>query len=69
MGDNGQREESALSSDGLICAYCSGLVEHGGCASCRAAREHLQRQRASLPAGPLLVLAAILTVLLLLLAH
>jgi hypothetical protein len=58
-----------MSSDGLVCAYCAGLVEHGGCASCRAAREQLQRQRVTLPAGPLLALAAVLTVLLVLFAR
>jgi hypothetical protein len=69
MGGDGHREEGALSDDGLVCAYCSGLVAHGGCASCRAARERLQRERVLLPAGPLLALAAVLTVLLVLLAH
>ena len=58
-----------MSCDGLVCAYCSGLVENGGCASCRSAREHLHSQRSALPAGPILALAAVLTVLLLLLAH
>ena len=58
-----------MSNDGLVCAYCSGLVEHGGCASCRAARDELRRQRVMLPAGPVLALAAVLSVLLLLLAH
>ncbi len=70
MVDNGSQltpKEDALSIDGLVCAYCSGLVEHGGCASCRAAREQLQR--VTLPAGPLLALAAVLTLLLLFLAR
>ena len=58
-----------MSSKGLVCAYCSGLVEHGGCASCRAARDRLDRQRVILPAGPLLALAAFLSVLLVLLTR
>ena len=56
-----------MSCDNLVCAHCSGLVEQGRCASCRAAREHLHSHGPVLPAGPVLALAAVLLVLLLLL--
>jgi hypothetical protein len=50
----------------LICAACSGRVVDGRCARCRAARDEFQAQR-TLPAGPLLLLAAVLLTLLVLL--
>jgi len=58
-----------VSCDNLICAHCSGPVEQGGCSVCRAARQHLHAEGFSLPAGPVLAIAIVLTVLLLLLMH
>ncbi|MCU1602539.1 MAG: hypothetical protein JWO22_3248 [Frankiales bacterium] len=46
----------------LVCAHCSGLVELGRCATCRASRERLRAQR-TLPAGLLLVLGTALGLL------
>lgn len=58
-----------MSCDNLVCAACSGPVELGRCATCRAARQHLHSHRTPLPAAPLLLLALALTALLVLLAH
>ena len=46
----------------LVCAHCSGLVELGRCAACRASRERLRAQR-SLPAGWLIAAAALVGLL------
>ncbi len=53
----------------LVCASCAGRVVDGRCASCRAAREDFRNQRVTLPAGPLLLLAAVLLTLLVVLTH
>jgi hypothetical protein len=53
----------------LICAACAGRVVDGRCASCRAAREEFLSQRLALPAGPLLLLAALVLALLVFLTH
>lgn len=55
-----------VSCDNLVCASCSGLVEQGRCPVCRAARDELHRHASLLPAGPVLVLAALVVLLLLL---
>jgi hypothetical protein len=59
----------AVSCDDLVCAACSGPVEDGRCSVCRAARAHLHAQRPALPAGPVLVAAALLLALLLMLTR
>ena len=53
--------------DDLLCAACSGRVLDGGCPTCRASRENLPSTR--LPAEAFLLLAALLTVLLVLSTH
>ena len=53
--------------DELLCAACAGRVVDGGCPTCRVTREDLPG--AQLPAGAFLALAAVLTVLLLILAR
>ena len=52
-------------SGDLVCANCSGLVELGRCAACRAARERLRAQR-TLPAGWFLAAAGLVAVIALL---
>jgi hypothetical protein len=52
-------------SGDLVCANCSGLVELGRCAMCRASRERLRTQR-TLPAAWLLAAATLVAVLALL---
>ena len=42
----------------LVCASCSGLVELGRCATCRASRERLRAQRV-LPARLFLAASAV----------
>ena len=56
-----------MAYDDLLCAACSGRVVDGGCPTCRVTRQDLPRPQ--LPASALLVLAAVMTVLLLLSAH
>ncbi len=58
-----------MSADDLLCAACSGIVEQGRCPTCRASREYLRRTTPSLPAGPLLLAALVLLLLLLTLTH
>jgi hypothetical protein len=53
----------------LICAACAERVVDGRCATCRASRDAFQSQRVDLPAGPLLLLAALLLALLVVLTH
>jgi hypothetical protein len=62
------REVSGMGYDDLLCAACSGRVVDGGCPTCRASRETLP-SGSHLPAGALLALAALLTVLLVLAEH
>ena len=52
----------------LVCASCAGRVAEGRCASCRAARRELS-QGPRLPAQALLLVAAVLTLVLLVLSH
>lgn len=54
-------------SEDLVCAACSGRVVDGGCPTCRSSRELLRRD--PLPAGPVLLLALLLLVVLVLLQH
>ncbi len=52
----------------LVCASCAGRVADGRCPTCRAARRELsQGQR--LPAQAVLLVAAVLALVLLVLAH
>ena len=53
-----------MSEDLLLCAACGGRVADARCATCRHSRE-LLRERRTLPAGPVL-LAALLVLLLVL---
>ncbi|MGZ6791735.1 MAG: hypothetical protein ACXVFV_02195 [Mycobacteriales bacterium] len=53
----------------LVCAACAGRVVEGRCPTCRAARDGFESQRQALPAGPVLLLAAVLLALLVVLAH
>jgi len=55
-----------MSADDLLCAACGGRVGDARCPTCRASRAYLREQRSPLPAGPVLLLA--LLVLLLVLA-
>ena len=54
--------------DDLLCAACSGRVVDGGCPTCHVTRQSLPTAP-RFPAGGLLVLAALLTLLLLLADH
>ena len=52
----------------LVCASCAGRVADGRCPTCRAARREVsQGQR--LPAQAVLLVAAVLALVLLVLAH
>jgi hypothetical protein len=53
----------------LICAACAGRVVEGRCPTCRAARRQFTSSAPQLPAAAFLLAAALLTVLLLVLAH
>ena len=55
-------------SEDLLCASCGGRVAEARCATCRASRAWLRQQRPALPAGPVLLAALLLLVLLLALA-
>jgi ABC-type ATPase with predicted acetyltransferase domain len=54
-----------MGTDDLLCAACGGRVGDARCPTCRASRQHLRDTRPSLPAGPVL-LAALLVLLLVL---
>ena len=58
-----------MSWQDLLCATCGGRVAEARCSTCRAARAHFEGQRVSLPARPLLVLAAVLFALLVVLVR
>jgi hypothetical protein len=68
MGPDDGREEHGMAYDDLLCAACSGRVVDGGCPTCRLSRQTLP-SAPHLPAGALLALAALLTMLLLLADH
>jgi len=55
-----------VSGDDLVCAACGGRVAEARCPTCRASRQYLRDSEPGLPAGPLLLAA--LVVLLLVLA-
>ncbi len=55
-----------MRGDDLLCAACGGRVGDARCPTCRLSRQYLRDQEPGLPAGP--VLLAALVVLLLLLA-
>ncbi len=55
-------------SEDLLCAACGGRVAEARCATCRASRQWLRDQRPALPAGPVLLAALVLLLLLLALA-
>ena len=57
-----------MSSDDLVCAACGGRVGDARCPTCRAAREHLRDAAPALPAGPVLLAALLLLLLVLALA-
>ena len=56
-----------MSEDLLLCAACGGRVADARCATCRHSRE-LLRERRALPAGPVLLVALVLLLLVLVLA-
>ena len=53
-------------SEDLVCAACHGRVAEGRCPTCRASRELLRP--GPLPAGPVLLAALVVLLLVLLLA-
>ena len=57
-----------MAYDDLLCAACSGRVVDGGCPTCLITRQSLPTAP-RLPAGALLALAAVLTLLLVLAGH
>jgi hypothetical protein len=61
-------EEAGVAYDDLLCAACSGRVVDGGCPTCLVTRQSLPAAP-RLPAGALLAVAALLTLLLLLADH
>ena len=62
------RKEAGVSYDDLLCAACSGRVLDGGCPTCMITRQSLP-SAPRLPAGALLALASLLTLLLVLADH
>ena len=52
-----------MSSDDLVCAACGGRVGDARCPTCRATREHLRDTAPLLPAGPVLLVALLLLLL------
>ena len=52
-------------SEDLLCAACGGRVAEARCATCRASLAWLRDQRPALPAGPVLLAALVLLLLLL----
>jgi hypothetical protein len=69
MLDTGIGRVESMGWQDLVCASCAGRVIDGRCASCRAAREDFLNQRVTLPAGPLLLLGAVVLALLVVLTH
>jgi hypothetical protein len=67
MGQPADTGRTTVSRDDLVCAACSGRVVDARCPACRASRDLLDSQRPALPAGPLLLAAAVLLLLLALL--
>ena len=61
-------EEASVAYDDLLCAACSGRVVDGGCPTCLITRQSLPTAP-KLPAQALLALAAVLTLLLVLVDH
>ena len=57
-----------MSSDDLVCAACGGRVGDARCPTCRASRQHLRDTSPMLPAGPVLLAALLLLLLVLALA-
>lgn len=47
----------------LVCARCSGLVMEGRCSTCRASREYLRRNSATI--SPQLIIAIIAIIMML----
>ena len=54
-----------MSSDDLVCAACGGRVGDARCPTCRASRQHLRETAPQLPAGPVLLAALLLLLLVL----
>jgi len=54
-----------MDADDLLCASCGSRVGEARCATCRASRARLHAERPQLPAGPVLLLALVLVLLLL----
>ncbi|WP_261565390.1 hypothetical protein [Frankia gtarii] len=52
-----------MGSEDLVCARCSGLVIEGRCPTCRASREYLRRNSATI--SPQLIIAIIAIVMVL----
>ncbi|MCW2777523.1 MAG: hypothetical protein JWN17_1248 [Frankiales bacterium] len=52
-------------SEDLLCAACGGRVAEARCATCRASRQWLREQRPAFPAGPVLLTALLLLLLVL----
>ena len=57
-----------MSSDDLVCAACGGRVGDARCPTCRASRQYLRDTGPGLPAGPVLLAALLLLLLVLALA-
>ncbi len=64
----GRSGGGSMGTDDLLCAACGGRVGDARCPTCRAARQHLRDTRPPLPAGPVLLAALLVLVLLLVLA-
>ena len=52
-------------TEDLLCAACGGRIAEARCPTCRASLAWLREQRPALPAGPVLLVALLLLVLLL----
>jgi hypothetical protein len=58
-----------MRSDDLACAHCGGIVANGGCPVCRITRDELNRQRFSVPAPILALIATLVALMLVYVAH
>ena len=58
-----------MRSDDLACANCGGIVANGGCPTCRITRDQLDRQGFSIPPALLALIAALVALMLVYVAH
>ena len=54
-----------MGADDLLCVACGGRVGDARCPTCRASLAYLREQQPQLPAGPVLLVAMLLLLMLL----